>query len=411
MIVKIYDYGHSGEGVGKNQGKVCFVPFALKDEEVQGEITSQTSKFCKVSLEKVIKKSSLRIDPPCPYFGKCGGCAFQNLKYSDEIDVKLYMLSCQLKKVGFDGKIEVVLSPNEYGYRNKIKLFCHGNDLALNKIGSQELVSIKKCLIVNEFINQAIEHVQTFISAKNIGKSLDNVYIRSQGQNIIVWFKFKRKVNVDYRGLQIMLGAKAGIYSSIGKSELQHISGVQFLSTKEFDLDCKFLPNAFHQVNNEIGEKLYSEVLSNILGNKVINAYSGAGVLSGIIAKNGKTVYGIELGIAEHESAERLKEENKLGKLFNIKGDCALVLPNLISSDLNTLVVDPPRAGLDKSVCQAINSSNIKRLIYISCDSATLVRDIERLNNYVIKSVKLFDMFPKTSSMETLCILERDKKL
>ncbi len=413
MTIKIIDYGHSGEGVGKSQGKVCFVPFALKDEEIQGEITSNTSKFCRVCLTKIIKKSPLRLEPPCPYFEKCGGCAFQNLKYKDEIDVKLYMLKNQLKKVGFNGDIDVFLSPNEYGYRNKIKLFCCGNDLALNKIGSQQLVPIKHCLIAEDRINKAIESVQTFIYAKNLGKSLENVYIRCQNDEIIVWFKFARKVNVQFNGLQIMLGAKAGIYSSVGKSELQHISGIEYLSAKEFDLDCKFLPNAFHQVNNKVSEELYREVLSSVVGDIVINAYSGAGVLSGIIAKSGKTVYGIELGASEHQSAEKLKEENKLNKLFNIKGDCAKVLPNLISTDLQTLVVDPPRAGLDKKVCEAVNASNIKRIIYISCDSATLVRDIARLNNYKIKKIKLFDMFPKTSSKETLCILEKfdDKKL
>ncbi len=405
--LEITDYGYTGEGVGRNKGKVCFVHYALKDELVEGEIIKETSSFAKLRLTQVKRPTSLRINPPCPYFSKCGGCTFQNLDYENELEVKKYIIKNQLQKTNFEGELEVCKSYKEYGYRNKIKLFCDGNSLALNALASNKPVPIDKCLLVDNEINDAINSVQTFINAKNIESAIENVYIRRQGEITLVWFKYNKEIQVEYSGLQIMLGADCGIFKSIGSQRPEHVIGKGTLKTTEFGLDCEFEVNAFHQVNDYVGEKLYEEVLGNVLGNKVINAYSGAGVLSGILAKKGKIVYGIELGIAEHESAERLKETNNLVKLFNLKGDCAVMIPQLISSDLQTLIVDPPRAGCNDAVIKAIDNSNIKRLIYISCESSTFVRDANKLTNYKVKKVKIFDMFPKTSSIELLCILDR----
>ena len=405
--LEITDYGYSGEGVGRDKGKVCFVHYALKDELVEGEILKENKNFVKLRLTQIKRPSDLRVKASCPYFSKCGGCAFQNLKYENELEVKKYMIQNQIRKTNFDGEIEVCKSYKEYGYRNKIKLFCNETSLCLNTISSNKLVPIDRCLLVEEEINNAINSVQTFINAKNIESSVENVYIRRQGEITLVWFKYKQPVKVEYSGLQIMLGADCGIFVSTGSEKPTHIIGKSSLKATEFGLNCDFEVNAFHQVNDYIGEKLYEEVAESVLGNKVINAYSGAGVLSGILAKKGKTVYGIELGQAEHESAEKLKETNNLVKLFNIKGDCSSYIPQLISSDLQTLIIDPPRAGCDQAVTDAINNSNIKRVVYVSCESSTLVRDVNRLTNYKVKKVKIFDMFPKTSSIELLCILER----
>lgn len=406
--LEITDYGYSGEGVGRDKNKVCFVPYALKGEVVEGEVIKSASAFSKLKLTSVVNPSPKRTNPPCPYFSKCGGCSFQNMAYEDELEIKQEIIKKQLNKVGFDGKLDIEKSPNVYGYRNKIKLFCKNSRLALFEEGSKNLVHIENCLLVEDEIKDALQKVQTFITAKKIGYNIENVYIRKQGGNLLVWFRFFKPIKLEFSGLQIMLGANCGIFSSVGKGKPKHESGIRVLKAREFGLDCEFEVDAFHQVNNQIGEALYKEVIANIIGDKVINAYSGAGVLSGIIALQGKTVYGIELGEAEHKSAENLKARNNLAKLYNIKGDCAKLLGGLITKDLKTLIIDPPRIGVDKQVCEAINQSNIQRVIYISCESSTLVRDISRLDNYKVKTTKLFDMFPRTSSIEVLCILERD---
>lgn len=405
--LEIVDYGYSGEGVGRVNNKVCFIPYVLKGEVVEGEVVKTTSAFSKLRLLKILSPSPKRIKPPCPYFANCGGCAFQNINYKEELYIKQQIIQKQLSKTGYMGELQVYQSSNFYGYRNKIKLFCKDGILSLFQEGSKNLVAIKDCLLVEENISKAISKVQTFITAKNIGNNIENVYIRSQDNSLLVWFRFYKPIKLDFSGLQIMLGANCGVFSSVGKEKSKHESGIKILKANEFGLDCEFEVDAFHQVNNNVGEQLYKDAISYILGDKIINAYSGAGVLSGAIASQGKTVYGIELGEAEHISAEKLKEQNSLSKLYNIKGDCAKLLAGLISNDLKTIIIDPPRIGIDKNVCEAINQSKVKRVIYISCESSTLVRDILRLDNYKIKTVKIYDMFPRTSSIEVLCILDR----
>lgn len=405
--LEIVDYGYSGEGVGRVNNKVCFIPYVLKGEVVEGEVVKTTSAFSKLRLLKILSPSPKRIKPPCPYFANCGGCAFQNINYKEELYIKQQIIQKQLSKTGYMGELQVYQSSNFYGYRNKIKLFCKDGILSLFQEGSKNLVAIKDCLLVEENISKAISKVQTFITAKNIDNNIENVYIRSQDNSLLVWFRFYKPIKLDFSGLQIMLGANCGVFSSVGKEKSKHESGIKILKANEFGLDCEFEVDAFHQVNNNVGEQLYKDAISYILGDKIINAYSGAGVLSGAIASQGKTVYGIELGEAEHISAEKLKEQNSLSKLYNIKGDCAKLLAGLISNDLKTIIIDPPRIGIDKNVCEAINQSKVKRVIYISCESSTLVRDILRLDNYKIKTVKIYDMFPRTSSIEVLCILDR----
>lgn len=402
----ITDYGYSGEGVGKNQGKTCFVPYTLMGEKVLAEVISDKSKLCKCKSLKVLVPSQARLNPPCPYFGVCGGCSFQHTDYKTENDIKLQILKRQLAKVGFFGKIDVVLSPNEYNYRNKIKLFCKNNQLALFELSSKNLVPIKKCLLVNDEINYAIDKIQTFLSAKNIGRDLAQIVIKNQSGETLVWFDFLRKKEVDFSGLQIMLGAKAGIFTSIKGKNIVHQSGICSINQKFLQINCTFGPNSFAQVNDEVAKKLYQKINQLCSGQVVINAYSGAGLLSAILAKKHKIVYGIELGLAEHESAQKLKQDNNIENLFNIQGDCAQHIPKLIKK-AQSLIVDPPRAGLSSSVCDAINKFGPAQLIYVSCNQATLVRDLANLQNYRLKKVVLYDMFAKTSSMEVLCALER----
>lgn len=402
---EITGYGYDGEGVCRLDGKVCFVRYVLKNEKVSLKIKSSKSSFCKGELLKVLVKSPLREEAPCPYFTKCGGCVYQHTNYENELKIKLQLLKNQFSKIGYNKEINFVPSPKQYGYRNKIKLFVDRNKIGLKKNESNEIIDIDKCLLVDNLINKAIENIRVFINAQNLFDDISEIVIRQEENLCLINFIMKKNKVLNFQGLYLMLGSNFGIYQTYNKITTYEI-GQKFLFANELGLSAKFNVNSFHQVNKYLTSQLYQKVVDSIMGDSVVNCYSGAGVLSGVLSKHCSRVVGIELGKAEHFDAEKLKEENGLFNLLNINGDCAKVLYNL-DEDFETIIVDPPRAGIDKKVVESINNSLCKRLIYVSCNSATLIRDLSYLTSYQVCKVTLFDMFARTGEYETLVILNR----
>ncbi len=403
----IENYGYDGEGVARVDGKVVFIPYALKGELVRAEITKSHSSFSNAKLKEVVEPSEKRENPPCPYFGRCGGCSYQHTSYENELEIKRNLLTGQLKKIGFNGNIEVVRSQQKYQYRNKIRLFVGRNGLALREKGSHNLCHIDKCLLINDEMNKAITAINTFISAQNLFKVYSEIVIRQENDNLAVIFYRKNKDKIiNYQGVFLMLGSHFGIFECY-KNKYEYIMGLKQLECEEHGLKCKFAPNSFHQVNKFIGPMLYEFVVKNVVGKSVANCYSGAGVLSGYIASKKKRVVGIELGINEHRDAERLKEDNNLFFLSNHCGDCGEILPDI--DEIDTIIVDPPRAGMEKKVVETINRKTCDRLIYISCNSATFIRDAERLSAYKLKQVSIFDMFARTGEYEVVGIFDKIK--
>ncbi len=406
----ITSYGYDGEGVTRLDGKVVFVPYALEGEEVEISIEKSNTSFDRGVLQKVCKQSPHRIKPPCPYYQTCGGCCYQHTLYSNELEIKRKLLKTQLNKVGYEGDIEIIASPHEYGYRNKLTLFVGKDGLSLKRRGSDKLCKINKCLLVSDKINGAIGIIDTFIARQNLNENIDKVVIREEGEEyLLINFYLNKPISIHYQGLYLLLGSKSGIFETVsGKTSYK--MGQEFIACKELGLDCKFSVNSFHQVNKFVGGMLYEHILSQVAGKDVINCYSGAGVLSGALALKGKRVRAIELGYFEHQDAERLKDDNNLFLLTNYKGDCGTMLKQLVLSNRpDTIIVDPPRSGLKMKVVSAIDESLAQEFIYISCDSATFVRDVSRLKNYKIKSVKIFDMFARTGEYEIVGMLRRKK--
>lgn len=401
----ISGYGYDGEGVARLDGKVVFLPYALEGEEVEFSKLEEKKGFIKAKLQRVLKENENRCKPPCPYFGRCGGCALQHAKREHQLQIKKNLLISQLKKVGFDGEVEVVASPVDFGYRNKIKLFVGRQGLSLKERGSGKLVAISKCLLVGERINDAISKINNFIKLQNLYNFYQEVVLREENGKLLIGFVVKEGRKIDYQGLYLVLGGECGIFEIFNK-QCVHKVGLKCLKVNEMGLDCEFSILSFHQVNAFLTEKLYKGVIENVIGQRVINCYSGAGVLSGVLALQGKDVIGIELGESEHADAEKLKKDNNLSNLTNICGDCSDVLANF-EEKADTIIVDPPRAGLSERVCETINSFDCKRLVYVSCNSATLVRDLGRLNGFFIDKVAVYDMFAQTGEYEVLCILNR----
>ena len=421
--VKITDIGYDGEGIGRINGKVCFVPFALPGETIDGNVCLEKSKFVQVMVRDVVQKSKDRVKPHCKYYGVCGGCALEHLDYAAQLEYKKMLVARTLKKYAdVDCDVLPVLSSNnKYGYRNKVTLFVSFADgkvqIGLYKVSSHDVVGIERCEIVKDEINDAIMRVRKCVE-KNVNlfssMGLKAVMIRAVGsgrQIVFVCDKFKKVEDVgqyfeDFDDVFVCENKKSANLTG----RIKKLFGSDALIYKQCGITASVWPKSFLQVNDEMSMLLYEYVANLVDAEVVINAYSGAGLLSAMIAKSAKKVIGIEINKDAHKSAEELKIKNKIENLTNICGDCKKLLAGEVKSCLaDAIVLDPPRAGVGEETMRVLDKSGVKNIIYISCNPATLARDLKSLTEYSLKSVQPLDMFPETPDVETVVKLEKIK--
>ena len=419
--------GTNGEGIAKTEDITVFVPFALPGETVVAKITKQKKNIAEACLLGVKKRSPERQNPHCPYFGKCGGCDFLHMSYDAQLQFKQNLVKNNLKKIG---KIDVdvlecIPSKKEFGYRNKMAFPISENGVSMFEANSNNFVAISFCMLAGEWCQKLIEIFndwffetkQAAFNRKNSNGLLKHLVARFEGNCLLVCLVatnqnvpnidvFAQKLAKVFKDFGLFVNVNSQNAAKIFSEKFVHVCGKKEILLNNFGLVYSISIGSFEQVNPPIAEKIYEKVAAEVDGNIVVNAYSGAGLLSGILANRSKRVFGIEIDKNAHANAEGLKQKNKITNLENICGDCSEELEKIKSFD--SIVLDPPRSGCDKKVIETINKVAPQKIIYISCDSATLARDISRLSDYSIKSVQPFDMFPETKHVETLCVLERN---
>lgn len=387
--MQIDDLGMNGEGIAHENKKAVFVPFYLPGEVVEnGEL---------------LKKSEFRITPVCSYFKTCGGCHLQHLKYEETLKFKEDKIKNIFKK--FKIKVKVLPcepSPKIYNYRNKLTLKCDGEKLGLYKINTHEVVDIAECKISSNEINRAIKIIRE-INLSNVREIILQNYLN----NILITFKI---IDKNYNNI-IPLKDKLKEFKSYGifveyKNNTIFQTGDNYFLKEEFNIKYPFTNNSFYQINDEVKNIIYSDILANIsTSDKVLDAYSGSGLLSACMARKAKLVTGVEIVPSATQNANKLKELNGLKNLQNINGDFVKEL--IYKINFNVCVLDPPRAGVNREAIELIMKKRPQKVIYLSCNPATLARDLclfcERYN---ISSLKPYDMFPNTHHVETLAVLE-----
>ena len=455
-------YGMSGEGIAKKDGFTFFVPFALVGEKIKARITHVNKKgLIFATLNEIVVPSETRIKPPCNRFTRCGGCDLMHMDYATQLEVKRANVISLLKKnanITFDVD-ETVPCSEPLGYRNKIQLpFGTVNGKAavgFFRENSHKIVSITKCFLHGEWVDKLIAvfleyanqyGISVFDDIKKKGLLRHMVARFTDGQYCIVVVTNnaplpKKKELVAM--LKNAIGDDFSLYESIKKSYDNVILGesVNVIKQRRMTVDVCGIkmdinPYSFLQLNNEIRDKIYMRIADDVCKTAesptVIDAYAGVGALGAILAKRGANVYNIEIVKEATEDGEKLAVNNGLSdRITNINGDAAEELPKLINRILGTeiktngdinkensnediaIILDPPRKGCDERVLEAINGINQNfRLYYISCNPATLTRDLKILTSsgrYEIHSITPYDMFPQTKHVETLVVLSHKK--
>lgn len=457
---KISSIGYNGEGVVKLEcGTVCFVPFALTGEEVSFKVLKVNKNVAYCKLEKVLTPSSERVEPLCSAFKKCGGCQLQHVNYKEQLKIKSDIIKdCFYKIAGLNVNLNNAVGSSEiYGYRNKIQ-FPIRNVNGENKIGffaenSHRIVEVESCPIQQDGAKDILYCFKKFVSENGVScyneqtkkGVLKHVVMRSVGKavSIIVVINGKTLKNVDklikilqskFDKFSLFINENTSDGNAILGDNYVKIYGEDFYFSEEFGIKYPVMCQSFMQVNNDVKTKLYTAVLNEVkLVNDltVIDAYSGAGVMTAMLAKKANKAIGIEIVKEAVESANILAKENGLeSKMENICAPCESVLPSVISEVSkgggNVLVVlDPPRKGCDTAVLNAILKEKPNRVIYVSCSPQTLSRDVgilvgslryengqlvkssEQNGVYKIESITPYDMFPQTKHVESVVCLTR----
>ena len=249
------------------------------------------------------------------------------------------------------------------------------------------------------------------IVIRSINGNLQLVLV-SKKENVPSLLDLVNLLKQNFKKFDLFLNINKNDRGEILSNNFKIIYGKNRVMVNSFNINYFISPYSFYQVNDEIRSLIYSDILKLISKNSVvIDAYSGSGLLSAIISKKAQFVYAIEINKSATENANELIGENNISNMENINGDCRVELPKLIKrikcENLN-IVLDPARSGCDQNALNAVCSSGAKRVIYLSCNPATLARDLlTLLQHYEIKLVQPFDMFPQTSNLETLVVLER----
>lgn len=390
LILDILRFNNEGDGVAKYNDFVIFVKNSLKGEKVKAIITEINDNYAVANTKEVIEESKYRIDPVCPYYKYCGGCNLLHMTSNLELEFKKDLVKNVLKKISnVDIDISDIKSYNELGYRNKISLKVKDNKIGLYQEKSNKLVTIDKCLLVSDRVNDIINKLKDIVIDSNISE----IIIREIDDKIMVIFdKLNKDISLDVDS--IYLGDKC-IFGT--KYLVKEINGYKFVVS----------PKSFFQVNSVTASNLYDKVVSYINKNdRVLDLYSGTGTISILMSKNAKEVTGVEV---IQDAVIDANKNLELNNISNVNFICSKV-EDVIDrfKNIDFIVLDPPRGGSDKKTLRTILSINPKKIVYISCNPITLARDYNILkNNYDIKEVTLFDMFPRTNHVETVMILEK----
>jgi 23S rRNA (uracil1939-C5)-methyltransferase len=349
--LKIEDIAFGGKGVGREQGKAVFVPYTIEGEIVSAEIVREKKQFAEAELAEVKQSSPDRVEPQCPYFGRCGGCAYQHISYEHQLAIKWRQVRDALQRIGKLKGVPmrpIVPSPKQYGYRNRITVHVQEGVIGFFRRDSHQLIDVEHCPISSDEVNRALT------------------------------------------------GLRAQPYVRDGHYTLRASAGAR----------------VFSQTNDDVADALRDLVVNLVPPNQelLIDAYCGAGFFAKALLDKFDRVIGIDwdrFAIAAAKETATEKETYFAGdvELELTRSDGFLAVEGetrrLGSRRSLTLIVDPPATGLSGNVRKAIVELAPSTLIYVSCNPPTLARDLREFQHmFTIESVTPLDMFPQTAEIE-----------
>lgn len=432
-------YSSEGLGIARVNGAVVFVPHAVRGEEIDLRITKVMKTSCTGEIVKIHNPSPERMEPECPYAGKCGGCAYRHLTYPEELWAKRQRVQDALTRIGgLDLTVEEILvAKNPEHYRNKSQ-YPVGADGSIGffQARTHKVVPIRRCLIQTEAADRTAQAVGEWMHRYKIstydettGKGLVRhvcVRVNRKGESLCCVVVNGNKVP---REPELAAYVTAAVPHTVGVllnsntrrgnvvlgDKYRMLFGRNYLMDTLCGLEFKLSMPSFYQVNRDQAEVLYGKALefAGLTGNEtVLDLYCGIGTITLCLAKAAKRVIGAEIVPPAIRDAKENALRNHIENAEFFCGDAADIAAKLESDGLrpDVVTVDPPRKGLAPEVIASVAAMGPEKVVYVSCDPATLGRDVKifREFGYEAKRAAAVDMFPGTAHVETIVLLQRE---
>ncbi|MDD3452915.1 MAG: class I SAM-dependent RNA methyltransferase [Bacilli bacterium] len=393
--VLIEKLDHQGRGIAFIDNVITFIPDCLPGEVVKIKLIKKSKKINEGEVVEFIKKSSNRVESICKYNKLCGGCDLLHISYEDELNYKENKVKEIINRfTHIDiNKVKKIIPNNEYNYRNKAT-FHIKEKVGYYKKKTYEVINIDKCLIVDDKINELLNLVK-----KNNLRGIYQILIRvSKNDSMIVL-----KVDGNYKIDKSLFEDKVTSLVIYENKKYKNIIGNGYIIEEIGEYKFYISPDSFFQVNTKGAFNLYSKVYEYVnKSDNLLDLYCGTGTIGIFLSKICKNIYGVEINEYAIKDANKNKELNNIS---NIKFECNDVINMKEIKNIDTIVLDPPRSGLDKTVVQHLLNLEVDKIVYVSCDPVTLARDLNLLSEkYNIVEITPVDMFSKTYHVE--CVVK-----
>lgn len=425
MRLRIEKPIYGGAGLAREQGKAIFVPFAIPGEHVEVELKQSKTSYAEAALIEVMEPSPERVTPRCPYFGRCGGCQYQHAGYAEQVRWKTAILEESLTRAGIASLPEIeAISAEPYGYRNRIRLHVRERPFALGYMRehSHDLLPVSECPIAAPALVAPMQLLEQEHAGLLAGWAREiELFSDTPGEQLLLSVfaahgsgPLRGRVEALWSALRASLPGVRGVTGyelprGKGFARRAASAGEDFLRYGVGAQTYRVSAGAFFQVNRFLVERMVNEVCAGQSGSLAWDLFAGVGLFARGLQSRFERVIAVE---AAPESAADLKLN--LGADAKIVRATTLAYLEQAARQLphrpEYVVVDPPRAGLGKEVTALLGRVRAPHITYVSCDPATLARDLKSLleSGYRLHRLQLLDLFPQTFHLETIARLALD---
>jgi 23S rRNA (uracil1939-C5)-methyltransferase len=426
LLLTVEKLVYGGDGLCRlpadehGRGKAAFVPFVLEGEKIEASLLEEKRGFARARADKITESSPRRVEPPCPYFQSCGGCHYQHAGYEHQLEIKAAILKENLRRIAkLELATDLIIHPSPpWNYRNRTRLklqFEPEFAVGYYRFNSHDLLPIEQCPISSPLINQAISALWQAGRARNLPAEVQEIelFANAEDQELLVEVYCAPEISPEI-ATQVGESVKAALPQSVGvvgfkrdirsqTSDPERLgnTGVAQLTYSTRHSSFRVSAGAFFQVNRYLTDELVDIVAQNHSGDMALDLYAGVGLFSNALSESFAQVIAVESSPTSYadllyNAKSNVRAVHAATDQF-FKNRVRKLRPDLV-------VVDPPRSGLGEVVVRSLGVLGARQVTYVSCDPATLSRDLAGLLSagYHIRQAHVVDLFPQTYHLESV---------